>query len=159
MEKLTEKRVDEIFKECEWTYIEWCDLKLTEEEAPDVAVLLLPLPNGTNTVAFHPDKLRENKEIISNFLDQIAWLSEKVGVSLVGLGRLSNGSEWTKNIFEIQKLYLLGVVTDQLIALPVNNGTISIVRISSDKSIVSLATMDKEGKTTILEKKIGGKKI
>ena len=156
MEKLTEKRVDEIFKECEWPYKEWCNLKLNADNAPEVARLLIPLPTGMNAVSFHPDRLKENKEVISNFLDQIAWISEKMGVSLIGLSRLNDGTMWTIDILKVQKLYLLGVATDQLMAIPVN-GNITIGRITPEKAVVDLVTLDEENKPVILERKIGNK--
>lgn len=69
------------------------------------------------------------------------------------LGRSKNGS-WSEDIYEIQKLYLLGVVTDQLLALPVN-GRIVIGRIPKEKSIVDIVSVDEKGEAKLLAKKLG----
>ncbi len=58
--------------------------------------------------------------------------------------------------YEIQKLYLLGVVTDQLLALPIN-GKVVIGRIPKTKSIVDIVSVDEKGKSKLLAKKLGEK--
>lgn len=144
--KLTEENVNKIFSECEWPFEEWKGMKLPLEEAPDGANLLIPLPSGVNVATFHPEKLKQYKQEISELLDQVPYLSQKVGVSLPMLGRTVEEKDWTKNIYEIQKLYLLGAVTDQLLALPIGN-TVTIGRIKEEKATVSLVAAEKkEGK-------------
>ena len=50
------------------------------------------------------------------------------------------GRVWTKSIYEIQKLYSLGVVTDQIRAISIGN-TVTIGRIPEKKSIVSVTAI------------------
>ncbi len=50
------------------------------------------------------------------------------------------GRVWTKSIYEIQKLYSLGVVTDQIRAISIGN-TVTIGRIPEEKSIVSVTAI------------------
>ena len=123
------------------------------ENAPDVAKMLIPLPNGINIAGFYPDKIVDYSDTVSELLDQVAYLSEKTGVSFPMLGRSKNGS-WSEDIYEIQKLYLLGVVTDQLLALPVN-GRIVIGRIPKEKSMVDIVSVDEKGEAKLLAKKLG----
>lgn len=60
------------------------------------------------------------------------------------LGRTTEETIWAEDIYEIQKFYLLGVATDQLLAIPIGNNVI-IGRITEEKSVVSLVTAKKEG--------------
>ena len=158
MLELTESNLDYIFSLCEWPFSEWSKLPLSKDQIPDAARLLIPFETGENTVAFHPDKLREYYENIRYFLDQIAWLDQKTGVSFPMLRFLKNGSCWTTNILEVQKLYLLGVVTDQIIGTMVN-GSFVVGKISNEQSIVDFYAVDMDGKSKHLERTIGGKKI
>lgn len=152
--KLTQENVDYIFKECVWPFEEWKDLHLSIDEAPEAAQLLLSLPSGINVCSFHPKKLRKYKQEIGELLDQIPILSEKTGVSFPMLAHTVDQEVWTNNPYEIQKLYLLGVVTDQLISIPVH-GTISIGRIPEEKAVVTLVSQDQEGKKKIIGKRYG----
>ncbi len=56
------------------------------------------------------------------------------------LGCTVEGRVWTKSIYEIQKLYSLGVVTDQIRAISIGN-TVTIGRIPEEKSIVSVTAI------------------
>ena len=115
--------------------------------------MLIPLPNGINIAGFYPHKIVDYSDTVSELLDQVPYLSEKTGISFPMLGRSKNGS-WSEDIYEIQKLYLLGVVTDQLLALPVN-GRIVIGRIPKEKSIVDIVSVDEKGEAKLLAKKLG----
>ena len=115
--------------------------------------MLIPLPNGINIAGFYPHKIVDYSDTVSELLDQVPYLSEKTGISFPMLGRSKNGS-WSEDIYEIQKLYLLGVVTDQLLALPVN-GRIVIGRIPKEKSMVDIVSVDEKGKAKLLAKRLG----
>ena len=56
------------------------------------------------------------------------------------LGCTVEGRVWTKSIYEIQKLYSLGVVRDQIRAISIGN-TVTIGRIPEEKSIVSVTAI------------------
>ena len=56
------------------------------------------------------------------------------------LGCTVEGRVQTKSIYEIQKLYSLGVVTDQIRAISIGN-TVTIGRIPEEKSIVSVTAI------------------
>lgn len=145
MIKLTKENVDKIFSECEWPFEEWKNLSLSHEEAPDGVQLLILLPFGANVVTFHPDKVKQYEQEIGELLDQVPYLSEKTGVSLPILGRTVEGTNWTEDIYEIQSLYLLGAVTDQLLAVPIGD-TVTIGRIPKEKAEVTVAVAEeKEG--------------
>ena len=151
--KLTKENVNQLFSECEWKVDEWPKEVTSIEEAPDVAQMLIPLSNGVNIAGFYPDKIVAYSDTISELLDQIPYLSEKTGISFPMLGRSKNGS-WSEDIYEIQKLYLLGVVSDQLLALPVN-GRVVIGRIPKEKGVVDIVSIGENGKTKLLAKKLG----
>lgn len=153
--KLTKEIINQLFSECEWPKEEWPNERVSIEEAPDVARLLLPLPNGENAIGFHPDKLLEYSNTIGELLDQVPYLSCENGISFSMLGYTQEGA-WTQDNYEIQKLYLLGVVTDQLLALPIN-GKVVIGRIPKTKSIVDIVSVDEKGKSKLLAKKLGEK--
>lgn len=59
------------------------------------------------------------------------------------LGHTAEGSVWSENIYVIQKLYLLGVATDQLLS-DKNNETSLIYRIPKEKSIHTLVMAEKK---------------
>lgn len=151
--ELTKENVNRLFSECEWKVEEWPKGMTSLEEAPEAAQLFIPLSNGMNIACFYPDKILAYSNTISELLDQVPYLSEKTGISFPMLGRSKNGV-WTEDIYEIQKLYLLGVVSDQLLALPVN-GRMVIGRIPNEKSVVDIVSVDEKGEAKLLAKKLG----
>ena len=151
--ELTRENVNQLFSECEWKIEDWPKEATSIENAPDVAQMLVPLPNGINIAGFYPDKIVDYSDTVSELLDQVPYLSEKTGISFPMLGRSKNGS-WSEDIYEIQKLYLLGVVTDQLLALP-TDGRIVIGRIPKEKGVVDIVSVDEKGEAKLLAKKLG----
>ena len=149
--KLTKENVDRIFSECEWPFQEWNDKKIPIDQAPDGAMLLIPLPSGLNVATFHPEKLKQYSQEIGELLDQVPYLSQKTGISFSMLGRTVDGITWAVNPYEIQKLYLLGVATDQLISISIN-GAISIGRSPKDKSASSLVSVGEDGNKIIAKR-------
>ena len=142
--KLTKENVDKIFRECEWSFDEWRKNKnLSVGEAPHGAFMLAPLPSKVNVATFHPDKLKQYEQEIGELLDQVACLSQETGITLRMLGFTVEGTVWSEDIYVIQKLYLLGVATDQLNSnQKVKPAT--IYRIPKEKSIVSLVAAKEE---------------
>lgn len=141
--KLTRENVEKIFRECEWPLCEWQNEILLEDELPEGAMLLNPLPSGANVITFHPEKLNQYRQEIGELLDQIPYLSQETGITLPMLGHTAEGSIWSENIYVIQKLYLLGVATDQLLS-DKNNETPLIYRIPKEKSIHTLVMAEKK---------------
>lgn len=141
--ELTEQIVDEIFNICYLPYEEMLltNAAMTEETAPDVAPLLLALPNGVNAIAFRSQELKDNKELISSLLDQIKGLSYDSSLSFLDLMKKANGDNWTKGIYEMQKLYALAIAADLINTIRTPNGYI-IKRISPEEAKVNLATYD-----------------
>ncbi|MBE6147209.1 MAG: hypothetical protein E7168_02615 [Firmicutes bacterium] len=156
MLKLNESNLNKIFSECEWPYSEWGNKHLKDSLIPDGARLLVPFENGENTVTFHPDRLKEHHNEICCFLDQVAGLEFGFDISISMLRFLKTGESWTTNFLEIQKLYLLGVVTDQIKGTILNNRVI-ISRILPDESLVDLYSVDQSGTSKHLRRVIGGK--
>lgn len=74
---LTEEIVDIIFTKCFFPYEEMIRMSttFTEDNAPDVAPLIVALPSGINAYAFRSDELKANKAIINELVDQINWVS------------------------------------------------------------------------------------
>lgn len=93
--ELTKENVNQLFSECEWKVDEWPKEVTSIEEAPDVAQMLIPLPNGVNIAGFYPDKIVAYSDTISELLDQIPYLSEKTGISFPMLGRSGSDAHST----------------------------------------------------------------
>lgn len=83
--KLTKENVNKIFKDCIISFNEWKKNGFPIENVPDGIRLLIPLPNGVDTLLFHHDKLEEHKQEIGELLDQVPTLSFKTSVSLMML--------------------------------------------------------------------------
>ncbi len=145
--ELTEEIINEIFNKCYLPYEEMllaCDT-YTEENAPDVAPLLLPLPNGVNAVAFRSEELKENRGLISRLLDEIDWIKYDYNMPFLGLMTRIDGTQWTKGIYEMQKLYALGIASDLINTKRTSTGYI-IKRINPREANVNLVSMDSSGK-------------
>lgn len=158
MLKLTEEIVNKIYEECSIDY-DSLDLNtITEENAPHGACMLIPLPTGVNTALFDINKINEYHDQIGELLDQIPWMDEHIGVSFDFFGKRSDGVDWTSNIYTMQRLYLLGLVSDQCMAIRVN-GIMQIGRINKDKAKVTTIAQLPDGKGRILKQTIGGKEV
>ena len=141
--KLTEENVNRIFRECEWPFAEWKNKNSSANELPEGAMMLVPLPSKVNVATFHPDKLKQYEQEIGELLDEVACLSQEVGITLPMLGSTVEGTVWSKDIYVIQNLYLLGVATDQLNSnQDVKPAT--IYRISKEKAVINFVTPKKE---------------
>lgn len=158
MTELTEEIVNRIFEECSIDYedIDWSTI--TEENAPHAAKTLIPLPSGVNTILFDIDKINEHHDQIGELLDQIPLMDEHTGVSFWFFGRGKDGEKWTNNLYTMQRLYLLGVISDQCVGIPVN-GIMQIGRINKDKALVTTIAQCSDGKSLILNQTFGGKEI
>lgn len=145
--ELTEKIVDEIFAKCYLPYPEMMKLMptYTEDTAPDVVCLPVPLPTGVNAVAFRSKELKENKELINELVDQIDWVSYGFEIPFLSLMKRIDDTEWTRDIYEMQKLYTLASASDLINAKKTNDGYI-VKRINRDEAKVTLVSMDEKGK-------------
>lgn len=150
---LTEEIVDEIFMKCFLPYAEMIEKMptYTEETAPDVVQIPVPLPNGINAVAFRSEVLKENLGIINELVDQIDWVSHNFEIPFLSFKRRIDGTEWTKNIYEMQKLYALATASD-LIDLKKTNDGKTIRRINRSEAKVTLVSVDETGKIKELKK-------
>ncbi|MCI8588120.1 MAG: hypothetical protein HFG40_00530 [Bacilli bacterium] len=151
--KLTKENVNKIFKDCIISFNEWKKNGFPIENVPDGIRLLIPLPNGVDTLLFHHDKLEEHKQEIGELLDQVPTLSFKTPVSLMMLGRTIDKVDWSTDPYEIQQLYLLGAVTDQLVSFSFN-GMILIGRITEQQRTVDLVKVS-SGKAKVIERRFG----
>lgn len=158
MLKLTEENVNRIYDECSIDYESIDFNNITEENAPHGAQMLIPLPTGVNIALFDINKINEYHDQIGELLDQIPWMDEHTGVSFDFFERRNDGVEWTFSLYTMQRLYLLGVVSDQCVGVLVN-GIISIGRINKDKALVTTMSVSEDGKRRILKQTIGGKEV
>lgn len=151
--ELTAEIVDEIFNQCYLPFEEMVKMSptYTEETAPDVAPLLIPLPDGTNACAFRSEKLKQNVGIINELLDQIDWIEDDFLLPFIGLMTRTDGTLWTNNIYEMQKLYALGVASDLLDGKRTIMGGL-VKRISRSEAKVTLVELDDSGKVRKVRK-------
>lgn len=151
--ELTEEIVDEVFDKCYFPYEEMMKMRhtFTEETAPDIAPLMVPLPNGANAVAFRSEELKESKPLINELLDQIDWFSRGFNILFQDLMKKIDGTLWTDNIYEMQKLYALAIASDLINREKTNNGYI-VKRLKPSEAKVTLVGMNKQGKIKQIKK-------
>ena len=149
--ELTKEIVDEIFNKCYFPYAEMVQHTFTEENAPDVAPLLVPLPTGVNAVIFRSEELKECKAIINELLDQIDWVGNDCQISYLKLMERIDGTKWTTNIYEMQKLYALAIASDLIDRKKTRDGYI-VKRLKPNEAKVTLVGMDEKGKILQIKK-------
>jgi len=148
--KLIRENVDKIFSECEWPVNEWMGLDLSLEESPDAVFLLHPLPFGMNIATFHPEQLKQHKKEIGKLLDQVLYLSSETDISFPMLGYTVDQRIWAEDPYEIQKLYLLGAATNQLVFHP-ENGRVSIEG-KENQEVITAMKAESDGNKVIAKR-------
>ncbi len=128
MSDLTEEMVNQIYEEC---FILEEEIKGEKVEYP-VVKTLIPFPNGDDTVFFDFEKINEYRDQIGILLDQIPFMGDNNTINFALFGKRKDNTHWTLNLYTMQRLYLLGVASNQC-GLLLINGNPSITRLSSNE--------------------------
>lgn len=130
---LTDEIVNKIFSDC-CVSEEIRDEYFTDENNFHIVKLKFPLLDGSNIVVFKNSKLDEYRDIIEELLNNVSWLENELYIPLLGLMKTINGKRWTESVYDMEKLYALGVASNLISLKEIERGLV-VTRVNDNQEI------------------------